>query len=138
MRRLPLLAALAAAACLAVAPAAAAPTLTFKGKNNQNRPLSFKLRSGKVVGFEGGVNLFCIGEGIQFNTAIPPRAMKVTNGRFKYEGKDKQGNSTIDITGRITGRRASGKLGMVSSHYSSSQGRVISCSGDTRWTARAR
>jgi hypothetical protein len=125
-------------ALLAVTPAAAAPTLKFRGKNDQNRPLTFKLRSGKVVDFVGGVNLFCIGEGIQFNAAIPPRAMRVRNGRFRYEGKDKEGNSTLEITGRINGRRANGKLGMVSSRYSSSEGRVISCSADTKWNARAR
>ncbi|HEX2085749.1 MAG TPA: hypothetical protein VHF89_08710 [Solirubrobacteraceae bacterium] len=138
MRRLPLLAAVAATATLAAAPAAAAPTLKFKGKNDQNRPLTFKLRNGKVVDFVGGVNLFCIGEGIQFNAAIPPRAMRVTNGRFRYKGNDKEGNSTIEISGRINGRRANGKLGMVSSRYSSSEGRVISCSADTKWNARAR
>lgn len=138
MRRLPLLAAVAATVTLVAAPAAAAPTLKFKGKNEQNRPLNFKLRSGKVVDFVGGVNLFCIGESIQFNSAIPPRAMRVANGRFKYEGKDKEGSATIEITGRINGRRANGKLGMVKSHYSSSQGRVISCSADTKWNARAR
>ena len=138
MRRLPLLAALVAALTLAVAPAAAAPTKRFSGKNDQNRPLNFKVRSGKVVDFVGGVNLFCIGEGIQFNAAIPPRAMRIRNGRFKYEGDDKEGNATIEITGRISGRRASGKLAMVKSHYSSSEGRVISCSADTKWNARQR
>ena len=136
MRRLILPLALVGA--LAAAPAAAAPTLRFKGKNDQNRPLTFKLRSGKVVDFVGGVNLFCIGEGIQFNAAIPPRAMRVRNGRFRYKGEDKEGNSTLEITGRIDGRRARGTLNMVSSRYSSSEGRVISCSGDTKWNARAR
>ena len=134
MRRILLLAALAA-----MLPAAAfAATTKFSGKNEQNRPLNFKVRSGKVVDFVGGINLFCIGEGFQFNAAIPPRAMKVTNGRFRYKGDDKEGNATIEISGRIVGRRASGRLSMVKSHYSSSQGRVISCSGDTKWTARAR
>ena len=138
MRRLPLLAALAAALALAVAPAAAAPSKRFSGKNEQNRPLNFKVRSGKVVDFVGGVNLFCIGEGIQFNAAIPPKAMRVRNGRFKYKGDDKQGNGSIEISGRITGRRAKGRLSMVTSHYSSSEGRVISYSGDTKWNARQR
>ena len=138
MRRLPLLAAVVAASTLAVAPAAAAPTLKFKGKNDQNRPLTFKVRSGKVVDFVGGVNLFCIGEGIQFNAAIPPKAMKITSGKFKYEGDDKEGNGTLEIAGRITGKRAKGTLAMVTSRYSASEGRVISCSADTKWTARRR
>ncbi|HEX8204655.1 MAG TPA: hypothetical protein VF587_01205 [Solirubrobacteraceae bacterium] len=136
MRRISLLAALAAVSLLAVAPAAAAPTKRFSGKNDQNRPLNFKVRSGKVVDFVGGVNLFCIGEGIQFNAAIPPKAMRVRNGRFKYKGDDKEGNGSLEIAGRITGRRAKGTLAMVTSRYSSSEGRVISCSADTKWNAR--
>ncbi|MDQ3740241.1 MAG: hypothetical protein M3389_04775 [Actinomycetota bacterium] len=125
-------------AALAAAPAAAAPTLKFRGKNENNRPLTFKVRSGKVVDFVGGINLFCIGEGIQFNAVIPPKAMRVSGGKFKYEGDDKEGNATIEINGTISGRRARGRFSMVKSHYSSSEGRVISCSGDTKWTAKAR
>lgn len=135
---LPTAAALAVAASLAVAPAAAAPTLKFSGKNDQNRPLNFKLRSGKVVDFVGGVNLFCIGEGMQFNAAIPPKGMKVTNGRFKYKGDDKEGNSTLEISGRVKGKRANGKLAMTNSHYDASEARVVSCSGDTKWSAKAK
>ncbi len=122
---------------LAAAPAVAA-TLKFSGKNENNRPLSFKVRSGKVVDFVGGINLFCIGEGIQFNAVIPPKAMRVRGGRFSYKGDDKEGNATIEIKGTISGRRARGRFSMVKSHYSASEGRVISCSGDTKWTARAR
>ena len=125
-------------AALSVAPAAAAPTLRFSGKNENNRPVNFKLRSGKVVDFVGGINLFCIGEGIQFNAVIPPKAMKVTGGKFKYKGDDKEGNGSIEIKGTITGKRARGSFSMVTTRYSSSEGRVISCSGDTKWTARAR
>ena len=136
MRRLTIPLALVAA--LAVTPAAAAPTLKFKGKNEQNRPLSFKLRSGKVVDFVGGINLFCIGEGLQFNAVIPPKALKVTAGRFKYKGDDKEGHGNIEIKGTITGRKAKGRMSMVTTRYSASEGRVISCSGDTRWTAKAR
>ena len=125
-------------AALAAAPAAAAPTLKFSGKNENNRKLTFKLKSGKVVDFVGGINLFCIGEGIQFNAVIPPKAMKVTGGKFKYKGDDKQGDGSIEITGRITGKRAKGRMSMVTTRYSATEGRVISCSGDTKWTARAR
>ncbi|HEX8123330.1 MAG TPA: hypothetical protein VF549_18905 [Solirubrobacteraceae bacterium] len=129
---------LAVVAALAATPAAAAPTLKFKGKNENNRPLTFKLRSGKVVDFVGGINLFCIGEGIQFNAVIPPKAMKVTGGKFKYKGDDKEGNGSIEIKGTITGKKAKGSFSMVTSHYSASEGRVISCSGDTKWTAKAK
>ena len=129
---------LAVVAALAATPAAAAPTLKFKGKNENNRPLTFKLRSGKVVDFVGGINLFCIGEGIQFNAVIPPKAMKVTGGKFKYKGDDKEGNGSIEIKGTITGKKAKGSFSMVTSRYSATEGRVISCSGDTKWTAKAR
>ena len=135
MRRLILPVVLIAA--LAAAPAVAA-TLKFRGKNENNRPLTFKVRSGKVVDFVGGINLFCIGEGIQFNAVIPPKAMRVRGGKFRYKGDDKEGNASIEIKGTITGKRAKGSYTMVKSHYSSSEGRVISCSGDTKWTAKAR
>ena len=125
-------------AALAAAPAAAAPTLKFSGKNENNRPLNFKLRSGKVVDFVGGINLFCIGEGIQFNAVIPPRAMKLKGKTFKYRGDDKEGNGSIDIVVRLKGKRASGTMSMVTSRYSASEGRFVSCSGDTKWTAKVR
>ena len=136
MRRL--LLPLLVAGSLAAAPAAAAPTLKFSGKNENNRPLNFKLRSGKVVDFVGGINLFCIGEGIQFNAVIPPRAMKVSGGKFKYKGDDKEGNGSIEINGTITGKRARGRMSMVTTRYSATEGRVISCSADTKWSAKAR
>ncbi|HEX8084303.1 MAG TPA: hypothetical protein VF529_08430 [Solirubrobacteraceae bacterium] len=125
-------------AAVSVGPAAAAPTLRFSGKNENNRPVNFKLRSGKVVDFVGGINLFCIGEGIQFNAVIPPRAMKVTGGKFKYKGDDKQGDGSIEIKGTITGKRAKGRYSMVTTRYSATEGRVISCSGNTKWTAKAK
>jgi hypothetical protein len=125
-------------AALAAAPAAAAPTLKFKGKNENNRPVNFKLKAGKVVDFVGGINLFCIGEGIQFNAVIPPKAMKVTGGKFKYKGDDKQGDGSIEIKGTITGKKAKGSYSMVTTRYSATEGRVISCSGDTKWTAKAK
>ena len=123
---------------LAVVPLAAAATQKFSGKNENNRSLSFKVRSGKVVDFVGGINLFCIGEGIQFNAVIPPKAMRVKAQKFRYEGDDKQGDGSIEIKGTIAGKRARGSFSMVTTRYSASEGRVISCSGDTKWTARAK
>ena len=133
MRRL--LLPLALCAALAAAPAAAAPTLKFRGKNENNRPLAFKVRSGKVVDFVGGINLFCIGEGIQFNAVIPPKAIRIKGGKFKYVGDDKNEDS-IAIRGRIKGRKASGRISMVTTRYSATEQRVISCSGDTKWSAK--
>ena len=138
MRRFPLPLVAVVLAALLLAPVAVAATKSYKGKNENNRPLTFKLRSGKVVDFVGGINLFCIGEGIQFNAVIPPKAMKVTAGRFKYKGDDKEGNGSIEITGRIRGKRANGRMSMVTTRYSATEGRVISCSADTKWSAKAR
>ena len=123
---------------LALAATAPAAGQKFSGKNENNRPLNFKLRGGKVVDFVGGINLFCIGEGIQFNAVIPPKAMKVTGGKFKYKGDDKQGDGSIEIAGKITGKRAKGSFSMVTTRYSATEGRVISCSGDTKWSAKAK
>jgi hypothetical protein len=138
MRRfpLPLLAVLLAA--LILVPAAVAATQKFKGKNENNRPLNFKVKGGKVVDFVGGINLFCIGEGIQFNAVIPPKAIKIKGKTFKYRGDDKEGNGSIEIAGRIKGKKATGSMSMVTTRYSASEGRVVSCSGDTKWTAKAR
>ncbi len=138
MRRfpLPLLAVLLAA--LVIAPVAVAATKSFEGKNENNRPLSFKVKGKKVTNFVGGINLFCIGEGIQFNAVIPPKAMKLKAGKFTYRGDDKEGNGSIDIAGRIKGKKATGTMSMVTTRYSASEGRVVSCSGDTKWTAKAR
>jgi len=123
---------------LASAVAAPAAGQKFSGKNENNRPLNFKVRAGKVVDFVGGINLFCIGEGIQFNAVIPPKAMKIKGGKFKYKGDDKEGNGSIEIKGTITGKRAKGSFSMVTTRYSATESRVISCSGDTKWTAKAK
>ena len=138
MRRFPLPLLAVVLAALVIAPVALAAGGKFKGKNENNRTLTFKVKGGKVVDFVGGINLFCIGEGIQFNAVIPPKAMKIRGGKFKYKGDDKEGNGSIEIRGTITGKRAKGSFSMVTTRYSATESRVISCSGDTKWTAKAK
>ena len=138
MRRFPLPLLAVVLAALALAPVAIAATKSYKGKNENNRTLTFKVKGKKVTDFVGGINLFCIGEGIQFNAVIPPKAMKIKGKTFKYRGDDKEGNGSIDIKGRLKGKKATGTMSMVTSRYSASEGRVISCSGDTKWTAKVR
>ena len=121
------------------APVAVAATKRFAGKNEQNRPLSFKVRSGKVVDFVGVITTFCNGGGgPYYDEVIPPRAMKVTNGRFKYKGEHRDTLSSIEIAGRITGSTAKGRMSMDTHHLEQGEGRFYTCSADTKWSAKLR
>ncbi len=109
----------------------------FKGKTAQNRPVTFKLAGGKVKNFQAGVNVFCIGQGIEFNAAIPPKAMKVKkNGKFSYKGRDKTDGANIEIKGKIAGSTATGKVSMTYSTYDSSSRLFVGCSGEAKYTAK--
>jgi hypothetical protein len=117
----------AIAAVALLAPAGSASAAKYSGESEQSRPVDFKVKGGKVRGFVAGVNLFCIGRGIEFNAAIPPRPMKIkARGKFAYKGDDKQGQASIEITGKVKGKTASGKVSMTRS----------GCSGTAKWTAR--
>ena len=119
----------------AVAPAAIAGK--YKGKTEQNRPVTFKVSKGKVKVFEAGINVFCIGDGIKFNAVIPPKAMKVKKGgKFAYKGRDKIDSANIEITGRVKGKKASGKISMTYSQYDASSGLFQGCSGKAKWSAK--
>jgi hypothetical protein len=122
--RLHLIAIVVAAATLALP--AAASAAKYSGKSEQSRPIDFKVRGGKVRGFVGGVNLFCIGRGLQFDAAIPPRPMKLKGRKFSYKGDDKQGTASLEISGKVNGANASGTVSMVRN----------GCSGTAKWTAR--
>jgi hypothetical protein len=114
------------AACALLAPTAATAA-KYSGESEQSRPVNFKVKGTKVRNFVAGVNLFCIGRGLEFNAAIPPRAMKVgAKGKFHYKGDDKQGSASIEITGKVKGKTASGKVSMVKN----------GCSGTAKWTAK--
>jgi len=74
---------------------------------------------------------------IEFNAAIPPKAMKVRKGgKFSYKGTDSVDRSNIEITGKIVGSKASGKVSMTHANYDSSTGTFSSCSGEAKWSAK--
>jgi hypothetical protein len=121
---------------LLLVPAASASAASYKGKTNQNRPVTFKLSGGKVKSFTGGVNLFCVGSGIEFNAVIPPKPLKVKNGKFSYKGRDKIDSADIVIKGKISGSKASGSLSMQHTKYDSSTRLFQPCSGKAKWSAK--
>ena len=122
---------------LLAAPAAAGLGGAYKGKTEQNRPVTFKVAKGKVKGFTAGINVFCIGEGIKFNAVIPPKALKVRDKKFSYKGRDRVDSSDITINGRfVRGGKVKGKVSMISSTSDSSSGFFVSCSGEAKFTAK--
>ena len=126
-------------ACLAVAaPGLAAGGKKYKGKTEQSRPVTFTKKGKKIVKFRGGVNAFCIGKGIEFRTAIPPKAMKVKKGgKFRYKGRDKGDDTDIVIRGKLKkGGKASGIVQMNYTWYDSSTGYFQGCSGKAKWHAK--
>lgn len=136
-----LLAALASAAlatALLATPGIAASGAKYSGKTSQKRPVTFKLRGGKVRGFVGGVTMYCTQSGYQFNAAIPPGPMKVRGGKFSYKGRDKNDSVDIVIKGTIDGGKAHGRLQMTDSTYFASSGTFDTCSGKAKWTAKRR
>jgi hypothetical protein len=109
----------------------------YKGTTEQNRPVTFKVSKGKVKSFEGGINVFCIGDGIKFNAVIPPKAMKVKKGgKFSYKGRDKIDSANIEIKGKLKGKKASGKISMTYSQYDASTGYFQGCSGEAKFKAK--
>jgi hypothetical protein len=147
--RLPAAAVLAAAVLAAVPAAdAAVGAGSYKGKTDQNRSVTFKVKKGKVVGFQAGVMTFCNTMGAnRFETdaiANVP-AMKVKgNGRFKWSGDlERDGTITMAVSGRITGSKAKGTLTLSrpDSNYDMSEGMTYfgACSANDRaWTAKLR
>lgn len=129
-----------AALSLALTIPAVAPAATggkYKGKTEQSRPITFRVSKGKVKSFEGGINVFCIGSGIEFNAVIPPKAMKLKKGgKFSYKGRDKIDSANIEIKGRVKGKKASGKISMTHTRYDGSTGMFQGCSGEAKFKAK--
>jgi hypothetical protein len=125
------------ALALVLAGSAVAAAAKYKGKTEQNRPVTFKKGGGKVKGFEAGINVYCVQSGTYFDAVIPPKAMKIgKDGRFHYKGRDKADGSNIEIDGKIKGKKASGKVNLSSPKYNSSSGTFDSCIGQAKWTAK--
>jgi hypothetical protein len=144
--RLPAAAVLAAALLAVPAADAAVSAGAYKGKTDQNRAVTFKVKKGKVVAFQAGVMTFCNTMGanrFQTDAVANVPDMKVKgNGRFKWSG-DTEDDGTIEVSGRITGSKAKGKvtLSRPDSNYDASEGvfRFGSCAANDRaWTAKLR
>ena len=133
-----LLATFAACSLLLAAPAALAGGTSYKGKTDQNRTVTFKVSGGKVRSFVGGVNMFCVGDGIEFNAAIPPKAMKVKGGKFSYKGRDKIDSVNLEISGKVSAAKVTGKLSMTDSRYDAANQEFHPCSGKATFSAKAK
>lgn len=111
----------------------------YKGTTTQNRPVTFKISKGKVRNFKAGVNLFCIGSGIEFNAAIPPRPMKIRKGgKFSYKGDDKSDSAEIVVKGKVSGAKVKGRVSMTHSKYDAGSRMFVGCSGEAKFTAKKR
>lgn len=131
-RRAFVAAAIAAVCLLGVSAALAAMPGPYKGKSEQNITVTFKIRDGKVRNFSGGIRLYCFNYGepatSEYDSVIPPRALALRNGRFKYVGEDRHG-ADIEIHGRfVAPRRAKGSIQMGRGN----------CSAKARFTATRR
>jgi hypothetical protein len=119
------------------APIALAAGGKYKGKTEHNRPISFKVSKGKVKSFEAGINIFCIGSGVRFDAVIPPLPMKVRKGgKFSYKGLDKVATSTIEIKGKVKGKKGSGTISMSNSQYNSSTQSFSGCTGKAKFKVK--
>ena len=136
--RLRLPALLAVLLCAALVTPGIAAAVKFSGKSKQNLPVKFKVRGGKVRAFYGNINMFCIQAGTIFDVVHPPRAMRISGGKFSYKGKVRQGTTPIKVSGRINGRRANGKIQMSTSRYSIVTSSTQPCLGTAKWTAKAK
>jgi hypothetical protein len=127
----------AAAAVICLAAPAALSAATYQGDSEQNRPVTLKVAKGKVKSFVGGINIFCIGEGIEFRVAIPPKAMKLNKKKkFAYEGRDSKDESNIEVSGKVRKGKVTGKIRMTDSNYDVSEQRFVFCSGTAKFTAK--
>jgi hypothetical protein len=142
-RRLLLLASLLALAVAAVPAVAAVKRGSYKGKTDQNRPVTFKVSGGKVRSFQAGVMTWCSTSGnnrfVTDAIANVP-ALKIRSGKFRWVGKPK-GTNEVVVKGTITGGRARGTvtISRPDSNYSNGQYTFGSCVAKNRkWTAKVR
>ena len=145
MKPLPLAA--LAALLLAVPADAAVRGGAYKGKTDQNRAVTFKVKGGKVRTFQAGVMTFCQAGGEStFETdavANVPPIRVARSGRFRWTAPDDtDGVIEMTVAGRIVGGRATGTVTLRRPHsrYDSSQGMVVfgQCSAERKWTAKVR
>lgn len=114
-----------AVAAVAVAKPAPPKAGAYVGKTEVERPVNFKLQGGKIKNFVAGANLFCIGQGIRFDAAIPP-VMTLRGKTFSFNGEDKNG-AHLEISGKfVSATRVTGVVSMTDS----------GCSGEAKYSAK--
>ena len=146
--RLRIVPAAALAALLLAVPAhAAVKAGSYKGKTDQNRAVTFKVKGGKVSAFQAGVMTFCrAGTDSTFETdavANVPAIKVAKSGKFRWTApEDTDGIIEMTVVGRITGKTAKGTLTLRRPHssYDSSAGMVMfgQCFAERKWTAKVR
>ncbi|MGZ4411530.1 MAG: hypothetical protein ACXVY8_05290 [Gaiellaceae bacterium] len=137
---------LAVLLALAVVGAASAATSgRYQGKTKQGVKLSFRATPTSVVGFNTSVSALCVSavSGRSVLEIYPvlrqPAGRIAANGSFQLHFKG-QSSTFIDISGRLRGSSASGRLDV---RYTKTLGTTSSglldigaCSTHTIWTAR--
>ena len=140
-----LLAGSAAASLLLVSGSAVAAPVSFKGRTDQKRAVSFQVVNGQVRDFQAGVLTFCMaGSDSSFETdavANIPAIRLSAGGRFSWTAPDEtDGIIEMTVTGRVTGGKATGTVVLRRPHSSFEDGSTQfgQCSAKRRWTATAR
>ena len=113
---------------------------SYSGETEQSRPVGFTVEGGQVKVFEAGVNTWCntmYNNRVNFDAIanIPPMTIG-PDGSFSYEGDETNGNPKI--VGQITGKTATGTVGMFrgDTNYSGGQMYFGSCqASDVKWSA---
>jgi len=122
------------------APAPSGPAGPYSGQTEQSRPVTFTVEGNEVRNFEAGVNTWCntmYNNRVNFDAIanVPPMAIG-PDGSFSYTGDETNGN--MKISGVVTGKTATGTVGMMrgDTNYSGGQMYFGSCSAsDVKWSA---
>lgn len=136
------------AALVLAAPAVAAVSPgSYKGRTDQNRAVTFKIKKNKVVDFQAGVMTYCTTQGdSRFETDAIANlpAIPIKGGKFHLEKDvERDGTITIEVSGKVTGSKVTGKvtLSRPDSHYDASAGMTyfgVCAANDRKYTAKRR
>jgi len=135
----------AVVALLVSSASASAAAVSYKGRTDQNRAVTFKVANGQVRSFQAGVMTFCLaGTDSSFETDavanVPPIRLDRA-GRFSWTAPDDtDGIIEMTVTGRVSGGKATGQVVLRRPHSSFEDGMTVfgQCSAERRWTAKAR
>jgi hypothetical protein len=121
------------------APSAAGGGKRYTGKTDRNQAVNFTVSGGKVKDFAATVFVVCGDGDNRFDAVIPPKALKIRGGKFSYKGRDRVDNNNIEISGRISGGKASGSVSLTDTNYSVIDEQIYACTaGKPKWTANVK